>query len=188
MYFDLQAAIRKLNAEANAALGAERHPNGAEPPSGRATPARPTPRAAAARRRAAAGRLRASERWADAAALLSELKLEQYLPQFEEEEMTSIELLEDIVSRGDGEKERWTRSRRWVSRRWAIGRRSWGRWSASCSDAACVRTRLVACAGGTCAPNAPGSAEFVEASDRAHDFSENKMKAQPERRGQHMYV
>ena len=38
-------------------------------------------------------------------ALLTELKLEQYIPQFEEEEMTSIELLEEIVARGDGEKE-----------------------------------------------------------------------------------
>ena len=37
--------------------------------------------------------------------LLAELKLTQYIPQFEEEEMTSIELLEEIVSRGDGEKE-----------------------------------------------------------------------------------
>ena len=50
-------------------------------------------------------RKKASERWEDAAALLAELKLEQYIPQFEEEEMTSIELLEEIVSRGDGEKE-----------------------------------------------------------------------------------
>ena len=52
-----------------------------------------------------AGKKKASERWADSAALLTELKLEQYIPQFEEEEMTSIELLEEIVSRGDGEKE-----------------------------------------------------------------------------------
>ena len=41
----------------------------------------------------------------DAAALLTELKLTQYIPQFEEEEMTSIELLQDIVMRGDGERE-----------------------------------------------------------------------------------
>ena len=51
------------------------------------------------------GKLKASERWADSAALLAELKLKQYTTQFEEEEMTSIELLEEIVSRGDGEKE-----------------------------------------------------------------------------------
>ena len=32
---------------------------------------------------------RASERWADAQAMLKELQLEQYVEQFEEEEMTS---------------------------------------------------------------------------------------------------
>ena len=32
-------------------------------------------------------------------------ELEQYVPQFEEEEMTSISLLEEIVGRADGEKE-----------------------------------------------------------------------------------
>ena len=48
---------------------------------------------------------KASERWADAAAMLAELKLEQYIEQFEEEEMTSMELLEEIVGRADGEKE-----------------------------------------------------------------------------------
>jgi len=49
--------------------------------------------------------LRASERWKDATVMLSELQLEQYTPQFEEEEMTSMQLLEDIVNRSDGEKE-----------------------------------------------------------------------------------
>ena len=39
------------------------------------------------------------------AEMLAELSLSQYASAFEEEEMTSIELLEDIVSRGDGEKE-----------------------------------------------------------------------------------
>ena len=34
-----------------------------------------------------------------------ELGLEQYNEQFEEEEMTSIALLEEIVGRNDGEKE-----------------------------------------------------------------------------------
>jgi len=48
---------------------------------------------------------RASERWTDATAMLAELELAQYVPQFEEEEMTSMQLLEDIVNRSDGEKE-----------------------------------------------------------------------------------
>ena len=51
------------------------------------------------------GGFRATARWADAAALLTELKLTQYIEQFEEEEMTSISLLEEIVGRQDGEKE-----------------------------------------------------------------------------------
>jgi trans-2-enoyl-CoA reductase len=37
--------------------------------------------------------------------MLTELGLEMYISRFVEEEMTSIELLEEIVSRGDGEKE-----------------------------------------------------------------------------------
>ena len=65
----------------------------------------PMPSITAPAARPGAARKKASERWEDAAALLAELKLEQYVPQFEEEEMTSIELLEEIVSRGDGEKE-----------------------------------------------------------------------------------
>ena len=44
-------------------------------------------------------------RRADARAMLVELKLEQYIETFEEEEMTSIELLCDIGGRADGEKE-----------------------------------------------------------------------------------
>ena len=36
---------------------------------------------------------------------MEELKLEQYIETFEEEEMTSIELLCDIGGRADGEKE-----------------------------------------------------------------------------------
>ena len=47
----------------------------------------------------------AAARWADARAMLVELKLEQYIETFEEEEMTSIELLCDIGGRADGEKE-----------------------------------------------------------------------------------
>ena len=47
---------------------------------------------------------RASERWSDANAMLKELDLAQYVEQFEEEEMTSMALLEEIV-RADGEKE-----------------------------------------------------------------------------------
>ena len=41
----------------------------------------------------------------DAAEMLRELKLEMYVRAFEEEEMTSIELLEEIVERADGERE-----------------------------------------------------------------------------------
>ena len=99
MYFELQAAIRKLSADLD---GDDEHGSAAM------HPAPPMMAAAAARAGGGGGggaRLKASERWEDAAALLSELKLEQYIPQFEEEEMTSIELLEEIVARGDGEKE-----------------------------------------------------------------------------------
>ena len=63
------------------------------------------PPAAASPAARAGKKLKASERWADAEALLAELKLEQYVPQFEEEEMTSMALLEEIVGRADGEKE-----------------------------------------------------------------------------------
>ena len=62
---------------------------------------RPAPPAAAA----AAARQLASERWADSSEMLKALKLEQYAEQFVEEEMTSLELLEEIVSRADGERE-----------------------------------------------------------------------------------
>ncbi len=62
------------------------------------------PKSAAAATGAGAS-FRASLKWADAGALLKELKLEQYMPQFEEEEMTSMALLEEIVGRADGEKE-----------------------------------------------------------------------------------
>ena len=60
---------------------------------------RPAPAAAAA------ARPLASERWADSSEMLKALKLEQYAEQFVEEEMTSLELLEEIVSRADGERE-----------------------------------------------------------------------------------
>ena len=44
-------------------------------------------------------------RWADAQAMLVELGMEGYVPIFEEEEMTSMRLLQDIAKRADGEKE-----------------------------------------------------------------------------------
>ncbi|KAL1522251.1 hypothetical protein AB1Y20_017248 [Prymnesium parvum] len=47
----------------------------------------------------------ASKRWENAQALLKYLELEQYTEAFVEEEMTSIQLLEEIVGRADGEKE-----------------------------------------------------------------------------------
>ena len=37
--------------------------------------------------------------------MLKELGMEQYVAQFEEEEMTSMQLLEEIACRSDGEKE-----------------------------------------------------------------------------------
>lgn len=95
VYFELQANIRALyGADEPAAAG-----HGAAAPA--ATAAAPRPVAASL----SAQRPRASERWADAAAMLADLSLSQYASAFEEEEMTSMELLEDIVSRGDGEKE-----------------------------------------------------------------------------------
>jgi len=44
-------------------------------------------------------------RWADAQAMLRELGMEAYVPLFEEEEMTSMQLLRDIAARTDGDKE-----------------------------------------------------------------------------------
>ena len=95
MYFELAAQIRKLEA------GEDEWDD---------MPAMSTTTAAAAAATKASpipgsGTFRASARWADAQELLRELKLEQYVPQFEEEEMTSISLLEEIVGRADGEKE-----------------------------------------------------------------------------------
>jgi len=92
MYFELQAAIRKLSADFDE------------------VPTMPQPDvvasfAAPATQPKPSSKLKASDRWADSSDLLKELKLEVYIPQFEEEEMTSIELLEEIVARGDGEKE-----------------------------------------------------------------------------------
>ena len=97
LYFELQEQIRTLrDAAANgevvdfaaAALRVDPAKSSAKAPGGGGAPAR----AAAAR-------------WADARAMLVELKLEQYIETFEEEEMTSIELLCDIGGRADGEKE-----------------------------------------------------------------------------------
>jgi len=87
--FELREALKAAEAEADA-----------EAPPGPGTPA-----AAAAAAAAAAVKPRASERWSDSSAMLKELGLAQYTEQFVEEEMTSIELLEEIVSRGDGERE-----------------------------------------------------------------------------------
>jgi trans-2-enoyl-CoA reductase len=92
VYFELQASIRSLAPappEAREVQRVEKSPLAA------AAPAAP----------AAGGLPRASQRWADAKAMLKDLKLERYASQFEEEEMTSMELLEEIVGRGDGEKE-----------------------------------------------------------------------------------
>ena len=44
-------------------------------------------------------------RWADAQAMLRELGMEAYVPLFEEEEMTGMQLLRDIAARADGDKE-----------------------------------------------------------------------------------
>ena len=44
-------------------------------------------------------------RWADAQAMLRELGMEAYVPLFEEEEMTAMQLLRDIAARADGDKE-----------------------------------------------------------------------------------
>eukprot|EP00966_Prymnesium_polylepis_P226977 5251927-Prymnesium_polylepis.1 len=85
MYFELQAAIRKLNADM--------YDEPAAPPK---PPVPAAPSAMRATGGVAATKPRASERWADTGEMLAELKLEQYAPQFEEEEMTSLELLEEI--------------------------------------------------------------------------------------------
>jgi len=94
VYFELQASIRSM-------YGADepQTPAAGAPPAQSAAPPLQSPVAASPQRP------RASERWGDAAEMLAELSLSQYASAFEEEEMTSIELLEDIVSRGDGEKE-----------------------------------------------------------------------------------
>ena len=106
MYFELQAAIRKLAEEA----GGESMPAPAATGSAAAAAGASAAGASAALPTVAGGtrgtqKPRASERWADSSAMLTELGLEMYISRFVEEEMTSIELLEEIVSRGDGEKE-----------------------------------------------------------------------------------
>ena len=98
MYFELASQIRKIEA------GDDFFDD--LPPMNVSGPGSVKPSAgAAAEAGAAAGGFRASERWADAMAMLKELSLEQYNEQFEEEEMTSMSLLEEIVGRADGEKE-----------------------------------------------------------------------------------
>mmetsp|Transcript_5381 Transcript_5381/g.18058 ORF Transcript_5381/g.18058 Transcript_5381/m.18058 type:complete len:660 (+) Transcript_5381:81-2060(+) len=94
VYFEVSAAIRRLESSAD---------NGFDP----ASPPYRTPGGSSVHqgKSPAAGAVRPSERWADAGAMLKELELEQYVSNFEEEEMTSMALLEDIVNRSDGEKE-----------------------------------------------------------------------------------
>jgi len=96
VYFELQASIRQQQADdiSEDVLAA--------PPTKPVIAGQPKAAAAVA---TGGGKPRASERWADAKEMLTEIKLEQYIQQFEDEEMTSMELLEDIVHRGDGEKE-----------------------------------------------------------------------------------
>jgi len=93
MYFELAAQVRKIesgedNFESMVPMAAK--------PAGEVSEASPIP---------GAGTFRASARWADAQAMLGELGLEQYIEQFVEEEMTSMQLLEEITGRADGEKE-----------------------------------------------------------------------------------
>mmetsp|Transcript_50909 Transcript_50909/g.84369 ORF Transcript_50909/g.84369 Transcript_50909/m.84369 type:complete len:666 (+) Transcript_50909:75-2072(+) len=92
VYFELQASIRKMYSDLD-----DEVVEPVAPPIKTITPAGVKP--------PSTGKAKASERWADAAAMLTEIKLPQYIESFEEEEMTSMELLEDIVNRGDGEKE-----------------------------------------------------------------------------------
>lgn len=82
LYFEIAAQIRKLE------NGLDEDNDPLASSQGRATPA------AAVGRGVAGGPMRASDRWADAREMLKEVELEQYIPQFEEEEMTSLALLE----------------------------------------------------------------------------------------------
>jgi trans-2-enoyl-CoA reductase len=97
-----EAAAATLAFELRDALKAQQEAEAAADAEARLSGGGGTHPAAAA---AAALRPRASERWADSTEMLKALKLEQYTEQFVEEEMTSLELLEEIVSRGDGERE-----------------------------------------------------------------------------------
>jgi len=93
MYFELASQIRKIE-------------NGDDDDFFDETPAPPTGGGGGGAGAAAGGGgFSASARWQDAQAMLKELELEQYIEQFEEEEMTSVALLEEIVGRADGEKE-----------------------------------------------------------------------------------
>lgn len=100
LYFELAAQIRRLEAGDDADL----LPSGAV--GGASADAVSTGAGGTASDRSGGGgAFKASVRWPSAKEMLEELKLEQYVPQFEEEEMTSMALLEEIVSRADGEKE-----------------------------------------------------------------------------------
>ena len=104
--FELRDALKaQQDAEAAADAEARLAGGGGAHPAAAAAAAAAAATAAAAAAAAAALRPRASERWADSTEMLKALKLEQYSEQFVEEEMTSLELLEEIVSRGDGERE-----------------------------------------------------------------------------------
>eukprot|EP00967_Tisochrysis_lutea_P018902 scaffold21436_cov28-Tisochrysis_lutea.AAC.2 len=94
LYFDISTAIRKLER----GLDEENDPLSSPP-------VRAAPSSGTAASGATGSGPRASERWADALEMLREIDLPQYIANFEEEEMTSMALLEDIVSRADGEKE-----------------------------------------------------------------------------------
>jgi len=101
MYFELASQIRKLESGEDDFFDDMPPLNISGPGS-----VKPSAGGAAAAAAAAGGAdFRASERWADAQAMLKELDMEQYVEQFEEEEMTSMALLEEIVGRADGEKE-----------------------------------------------------------------------------------
>ena len=97
-----EAAAATLAFELRDALKAQQDAEAAADAEARLAGGGGTHAAAAA---AAALRPLASERWADSTEMLKALKLEQYTEQFVEEEMTSLELLEEIVSRADGERE-----------------------------------------------------------------------------------
>ena len=103
MYFELAAQMRRMDA-ADGDLGDE-HLAGWAAASSASTSA--TTGATASPIPGASG-FKASARWSDAVEMLRELKLEQYIAPFEEEEMASITLLEEIVGRSEGRTEHYS--------------------------------------------------------------------------------